>query len=74
MIVKKLICAVFGHHYVVSNTITAHVHEYRCKCCGEELTDTADGRVEKLTEKYRETNAFIAEVYQRRMQRISSGS
>lgn len=74
MIVKKLICAVLGHQYVVSNNITAHVHEYRCKCCGEELTDTANGRVEKLTPKYKETNAILAEVYQRKMQRLSSGS
>lgn len=72
MVVKKFICAVLGHHFRVSNSITAHVHEYQCTCCGQEMTDTANGNVELLTPQFKETNAFLAEVYQRRMQRRSS--
>lgn len=72
MVVKKFICAVLGHHFRVSNSITAHVHEYQCTCCGQEMTDTANGNVELLTAQFKETNAFLAEVYQRRMQRRSS--
>lgn len=67
--IKNLICALLGHHFLVSNTITAHVHEYKCTCCGQEMTDTANGQVKKLTPKFKETNAFVAKVYKRRMQR-----
>lgn len=69
MILKKIICSILGHHFLVSNTITAHVHEYQCTCCGQEMTDTANGQVELLTPQFKETNALVAEVYQRRMQR-----
>lgn len=63
------ICAIFDHRFKVSQNITEHIKEYRCTCCGEEMTDTAQGFMAKLTPKFRETNAFLANYYQRRCSR-----
>lgn len=70
--VSKVICSIFGHRYHVSKNITDHVKEYCCSSCGEEITDTANGTLEKLTAKFRETNAYLAEFHQRRSRKIYS--
>lgn len=62
----KVYCGVFGHKLRVSKSITNHVHEYRCKKCGMEMTDTADGLLARLTPKFKETNAYLAKIHQRR--------
>lgn len=64
--IAKIFCNFFGHNLKVSKTITNHVHEYRCSKCGMEMTDTADGFLARLTPKFKETNAYIATIYQRR--------
>jgi hypothetical protein len=63
------ICAIIGHRFEVSQNITQHIKEYRCSCCGEERTDTAQGLMEKLTPKFRETNEFLSNYYKRRCSR-----
>lgn len=70
--VAKTFCTVFGHRFTVSKKITNHVKEYCCSRCGEEITDTANGNLAKLTTKFRETNAFLAEFHQRRKRKIYS--
>ena len=65
----KLICRLGGHRFRVSKTITDHIREYKCTCCGEERTDTANGFLERLTPKFRETNEFLAKLHQRRRSR-----
>ncbi|GAA4309072.1 hypothetical protein GCM10023115_36210 [Pontixanthobacter gangjinensis] len=62
----KVYCSVFGHKLRVSKNITNHVHEYRCKKCGMEMTDTADGLLARLTPKFKETNAYLAKIHERR--------
>lgn len=66
---KTWICAIFDHRFTVSQKITDHIKEYKCTRCGEEVTDTAQGFIAKLTPKFRETNAFIAQIHQRRCSR-----
>ncbi len=66
---KAWICAIFDHRFEVSQNITDHIKEYQCTRCGEEMTDTAQGFIAKLTPKFRETNAYIAEIHQRRCSR-----
>ncbi|WP_324719755.1 hypothetical protein [Salinimicrobium sp. HB62] len=63
---KAWICAIFDHRFTVSQKITDHIKEYKCTRCGEEMTDTAQGFLAKLTPKFRETNAYIAKIHQRR--------
>ncbi|MFD2517182.1 hypothetical protein ACFSTG_04695 [Salinimicrobium flavum] len=65
----KLLCPFLGHRLQVSKLITDHIKEYKCCRCGEEMTDTAQGLLEKLTPKFRETNAFLANYYERRRNR-----
>ncbi|MCM4155156.1 hypothetical protein [Christiangramia antarctica] len=65
----KVHCNMFGHKLKVSKNITNHVHEYKCAKCGMEMTDTADGLLARLTPKFKETNAFLAKIHQKRKKR-----
>ncbi len=62
----KVYCSIFGHKLKVSKNITNHVHEYKCAKCGMEMTDTADGLLARLTPKFKETNAYLAKIHQKR--------
>ncbi len=64
-----ILCAVFDHRFEISQNITNHIKEYRCTRCGEEMTDTAQGFMAKLTPKFKETNAYLAKIHQRRCAR-----
>lgn len=64
--VAKVFCNLFGHKLQVSKNVTNHIHEYKCAKCGMEMTDTANGLLERLTPKFKETNAYLAEIHQRR--------
>ena len=66
---KAWICGILDHRFTVSQNITDHIKEYKCTRCGEERTDTAQGLIAKLTPKFRETNAYIAKIHQRRCSR-----
>lgn len=71
-LIASIFCPFFGHSFRVSNTITNHIKEYKCAHCGEEVTDTANGFLAKLTPKFRETNAFLARFHKRRTRKILS--
>ncbi|MUP45277.1 hypothetical protein E0K83_05900 [Gramella sp. BOM4] len=62
----KVFCSIFGHKLKVSKNITNHVHEYKCAKCGMEMTDTADGFLARLTPKFKETNAYLAKIHEKR--------
>ena len=62
----RVFCSIFGHKLRVSKNITNHVHEYKCKKCGMEMTDTADGLLARLTPRFKETNAYLAHIHKRR--------
>ncbi|CAL68085.1 hypothetical protein GFO_3141 [Christiangramia forsetii KT0803] len=62
----KVYCNIFGHKLRVSKDITNHVHEYQCKKCGMEMTDTADGFLARLSPKFKETNRYLAQIHQKR--------
>ena len=66
---RTWLCALVDHRLYVSRDITNHIREYRCSRCGEEMTDTAQGFLARLTPKFRETNAFLAKIHQRRCER-----
>ncbi len=59
-------CQIFGHHYVVSKKITEHIKEYTCVHCQKQVTTDASGRLTALTERMREINAALHDMYQRR--------
>ncbi|WP_300433898.1 DUF1660 family phage protein [Christiangramia sp.] len=62
----KVYCNLFGHKLRVSKNITNHVHEYTCKKCGMEMTDTADGLLARLTPRFKETNRYLAKIHEKR--------
>lgn len=62
----KVLCNVFGHNLRVSKNVTHHIHEYKCRNCGMEMTDTANGVLARLTPKFKETNDYISMIYQKR--------
>lgn len=62
-------CKLFDHSFVVSKNVTDHLHEYKCRHCGLEMTDTANGFWARLTPKFRATNEFIAKIHKRRQRR-----
>lgn len=66
----KVYCHFFGHRLKVSKNVTQHIHEYQCAKCGVEMTDTANGLLEYLTPKFKETNKYLAKFYKKRAQRI----
>lgn len=66
---RSWMCSIFDHRFRVSQRITDHIKEYKCTRCGQEMTDTAQGFIAKLTPKFRETNAYIAKIHQRRCSR-----
>ncbi len=66
---NQMICGILGHDLRISKNITNHIREYKCSRCGEEMTDSANGLLEKLTPRFRETNAFLAKIHERRSAR-----
>ena len=62
----EMYCSLFGHQLKVSKNVTDHIHEYQCAKCGMEMTDTANGFLAQLTPKFKETNDYLANFYNRR--------
>lgn len=65
-LIANVYCTYFGHNLKVSKNVTGHIHEYKCSHCKVEMTDTADGFLVQLTPKFRETNEYISNIYNRR--------
>jgi len=67
----SILCSIFGHRYKKSKKITNHISEYKCKTCGQEVTNAASGKIELLTFKTRKVNACVSEFFQKKLQRSS---
>lgn len=67
----KLICATVGHNFKETNRINDVISEYRCSCCGHEVTDNVNGLIEALTPKMKEINSCLSEFIQKKMRRAS---
>jgi len=66
---SKFYCSIFGHNYTVSKTITYHVKEYTCVNCKHELTNNGKGNFIELSPKYREINAILSRVHNKKITR-----
>lgn len=64
--IAMVFCNFFGHKLKVSKNVTNHIHEYKCKNCGMEMTDTANGFLARLTPKFKETNDYIAQIHRKK--------
>lgn len=66
-----IICATFGHNYLVTRKVTNHINEYKCSHCGREVTDNQAGNIEALTHRIKEVNSCVADFFQKRTNRVS---
>ena len=49
LFIPKMYCSVVGHQYRVAKKVTQHIKEYKCSCCGKEITTNAYGKLVPLT-------------------------
>jgi len=68
----SLFCSTFGHRYAISKKITNHINEYKCKTCGQEVTNAASGKIEILTFKTRKINACLSDFFKKKLQQTST--
>lgn len=61
--VLRLICYTFGHDYIVSRKINDEISEYKCVCCGNEVTNGYAGRLETLTYERKEVNKCLSSFF-----------
>lgn len=64
---KNIHCKVFGHDIKVSKNVTFHVKEYTCKNCSKKFTTGSNGNLVELTPKYKEINAALENIHQKRL-------
>ena len=67
----SILCTAFGHRYTIFNKITNHINEYKCKTCGQEVTNVASGGIEILTRKNKRVNAIVSAFFKKKLQRSS---
>ncbi len=67
-----VLCATFGHDYIVTRKVTNHINEYKCTHCGREVTDGEGGKLETLTQNIKDVNTNVAAFFQKKMRRIST--
>ena len=66
LLMKKVFCNIFGHHYSVSKKVTQHIKEYKCVHCGKEVTTDVTGNLSALTPELQDINHTLEIIYQKR--------
>lgn len=64
--ILSLVCTTFGHDYIVTRKITDHINEYKCACCGREVSNSYSGTFEALTFKQREVNECLSSFFRKK--------
>ena len=67
--IPKMFCHIFGHNYQVTKKVTYYVKEYTCSHCKKQLTTNSNGSLVELTPKFREINAILERIHEKRAQR-----
>ena len=65
--VNRLLCSVFGHRYIVTRKVTAHIKEFECTCCGKQVTIDVAGNLASLTPQLKEINETLAMLHQKKL-------
>jgi len=66
-----VLCSTFGHRFKVFNKITNHISEYKCKTCGQEVTNAFSGEIKILTHKQKKINASLSDFFKKKLQHAS---
>ena len=64
-----IFCNFFGHHFVVSKTVTQHIKEYKCIHCGKQVCTNEQGKLSVLTPQMQEINKTLEDMYKKRNRR-----
>ncbi|MEP5338951.1 MAG: hypothetical protein ABJL44_19360 [Algibacter sp.] len=67
--IPKMYCNLFGHDYQVTKKVTYHVKEYTCSHCKKQLTTNSNGNLIELTPKFKEINAILERIHEKRTRR-----
>lgn len=70
--IGKIVCSTFGHNYRETKKITNSISEYRCTCCGDEVTESLHGNLQPLTPKIKDINACLNTFFEKKMRRVYS--
>nr|WP_233164130.1 hypothetical protein [Snuella sedimenti] len=65
--IPKMYCSLFGHDFQVTRKVTWHVKEYTCSHCKKQLTTNSNGNLTELTPKFKEINAILERIHNKRM-------
>ena len=60
-------CAIFGHNYLVTRKVSDHIYEYKCSCCGKEVTNNYAGKLEQLTHQNKQANATLSNFLKKKL-------
>ena len=63
---KKFICSILGHHYIVTKNVTNHIKEYSCVHCGREVTTDVNGNLSLLTPENKEINSTLEHLHNKK--------
>ena len=75
LFVPKMYCSFVGHHFKIVKKITHHIKEYKCSCCGKEITNNAYGKLVPLTSVLKYIHLGLQNVIlKRRNKRLIAGS
>jgi len=69
--IGKIVCSTIGHNYKEINKINNIISEYRCTCCGHEVTENDRGYLEALTPKMKDINACLSAFIEKKMRRTA---
>ncbi|MFP2995635.1 hypothetical protein ABN763_06975 [Spongiivirga sp. MCCC 1A20706] len=64
-----VMCSVFGHNFKVTRQVTRHIKEYECVHCKTQATTDVSGNLASLTNKRKEINQSLSELYQKKLSR-----
>lgn len=67
--IPTMYCNLFGHNYQVTKKVTYHVKEYTCSHCKKQLTTNSNGNLIELTPKFKEINAILERIHNKRVER-----
>ena len=66
---KSVHCTIYGHHYVLTKHVTAHVKEYTCKHFKHQVTTSSNGHLTILNDKRKEINDTLQRMYRIKKER-----
>lgn len=68
----KMYCSIIGHQFQMTKEVTTHIKEYKCVCCGYEVTTNSRGAMVPLTEDLRETHLSLQSMIAKRRRKHAS--